>query len=262
MLARDDLSIEQRYRLLDVLQHRLDEAPRGAVGITMLWTDAIRGEPAGVQVRELIPGLPAERSLVVGDLIFNVDGRKLHFRDDLLVLVQSKHPGDPVTLKIRRTRRDERGDIVTDDEGVTVKDTIDLALNLGSTHQLVDPLTGRRTDRGTVWQTRHREVQAARQRYGPRPRPVEVSDDDDDLFVPPPVSSADAVENHEIIRNVRLQLELIDADRAVLTRERRAVWRVQLLELRARARRRGIPEKEREFLQRLVRRFEELTQGP
>ena len=99
LLAKNELTVEQRYRLLGVLRDYLLTMPRGAVGIrmeNMLPGMAVAG--AGVRVAELLPGLPAERVLEVGDRIMSIDGQPLTVTSDLQRHVQSKRPGQKITI--------------------------------------------------------------------------------------------------------------------------------------------------------------------
>lgn len=113
-LGREGLSLEQVMRLLRVMEIRLLHAPRGALGIQMPMNrierpgDMIRIEPRGVGVSAVIPGLPAEKILQVGDVITHINGIPLEDREDLARIVQQHWPGDVLALRVNRTLPDQQ----------------------------------------------------------------------------------------------------------------------------------------------------------
>lgn len=58
--------------------------------------------PRGVVVTQIIPGMPAEKSLKVGDKIRSVDGEKVTDADQLVKLLQGKIPQGKVRLTVER----------------------------------------------------------------------------------------------------------------------------------------------------------------
>jgi serine protease Do len=61
----------------------------------------------GVSVAEVLPGSPAAKAgLRVGDKVVEIDGVPLGNREDLLVELARKRPGDRVEVVVRRGRRD------------------------------------------------------------------------------------------------------------------------------------------------------------
>ncbi|MCS7179377.1 MAG: PDZ domain-containing protein [Anaerolineae bacterium] len=59
--------------------------------------------PRGAEIVEVVPGSPAEEAgLQVGDLIREVDGRRVGPGRPLVELLASYRPGDRVTLKVER----------------------------------------------------------------------------------------------------------------------------------------------------------------
>lgn len=149
-LEAGGLSLEQVNRLLRVMEIRLLYAPRGAIGIQMLLQQGIN--PGGVEVTAVIPGLPAEELIKVGDVITHIDGEQLNDRDDLARIVQSHWPGDPLQLRVLRTKR-----AIPDADGnrpaEPVVELLEIEIELGSTEQLrtngrsnvLDPGRGQRS---------------------------------------------------------------------------------------------------------------------
>ena len=59
--------------------------------------------PGPPVVSRVVPGSPAEAAgLAVGDVIVAVDQQALLARDELFTVMQDKHPGDTLTLMLRR----------------------------------------------------------------------------------------------------------------------------------------------------------------
>ena len=98
VLEREPLTAEQRHRLLKALQWRIQDRPRGAVGIRM--------SPGrdGVLVTELISDLPAEKVLRVGDQILEINGTVVRENQDLVQVVQRLMPGTEIQMRVLRPR--------------------------------------------------------------------------------------------------------------------------------------------------------------
>jgi hypothetical protein len=96
ILERKDLDVEQRHRLLRVLRWRVLYKPRGAVGILM------KPGTLGVEINEVIPGLPAEKVLKAGDQIVKINGEEVRVNNDLVAVVQSMLPGTMIEMTINR----------------------------------------------------------------------------------------------------------------------------------------------------------------
>lgn len=97
VLDREDLKPEQRHRLLRVLKLRIHQQPRGAVGIRM---SPGRG---GVLINELVPGLPAEKVLRVGDTIVMINDIVVRENSELVGVVQRLVPGTLIRMTVLRT---------------------------------------------------------------------------------------------------------------------------------------------------------------
>ncbi len=171
LLADPGLSAEQRYRLMTLLFERLLDAPRGAVGVRVN-TSRLRTE--GIVVQDLLPGLPAEQVLLVGDRLTRLNGDLLENWTEFVVAVQQRPPGERVQLTIVRSVRDADGDPVLDDHGQPKRETEQVELVLGSTDRLIDPMTGLPQRGGAVMQARQKEADGATKRFGPRPHRIQI----------------------------------------------------------------------------------------
>lgn len=132
-LARDDLSTEQRHRLLDALCRRIVERPRGAIGITM---DSMRRDGRGVRVVDLVRGMPAAEVLRVGDVIEHINDEPIRNSEELATVVQEMKPGTSVRLRVQRPVRDAQGRPRRDGAGETITEPVELTIQLGSMEQL------------------------------------------------------------------------------------------------------------------------------
>jgi len=259
-LEAPTLTGEQRYRLLDVLRWQLRARPRGALGIKMLWRQTRQSEPGAVEIVQLLPGLPAEHVLRQGDKITHVDGNELFFQDDLIVIVQSKKPGEKVRLNLLRQRRDSDGNLVTVDGRVAV-DPVAAVLDLGSAEKLRDPETGIPTPAGAVDEERVKEALIASWRYAPRPQEVEViTGRDADLLAREARQGTRhaEIESHPEVQALRMERALIDRSQLRLTNERKRRWQMRLEQVQRLANDQELTAEERELLQRVARRMEEL----
>ena len=91
----------------DIVEH--GKVKRGYIGIRLSNVDAGTAEsfgldrPKGVLINEVLANTPAAASdLRSGDIILEVDGRAVNRPNQLQSLVARKHPGDVVTLNVRR----------------------------------------------------------------------------------------------------------------------------------------------------------------
>jgi len=165
LLLRRDLSHEARHALVAVLGDRIVNAPRGALGIRM---EGPLMRETGVRVTGLVPGMPAERVLQVGDLVREVDGQQLLDRSDLIRAVQSMPPGLEIQLLVRRTKRDAEGKVLVGDDGLERTEELKLKLRLGTTEDLDqkgDPQGGGVVNAMTL--QRQAQVEEARRRFLP-----------------------------------------------------------------------------------------------
>jgi putative serine protease PepD len=76
----------------------------------------------GAQVAEVVPNSPAEKAGIrVGDVITEVDGKRVTVPDDVAGAISSKQPGDKVSVEVQG-----RGGSVTGGEGSSRSVTVDL----------------------------------------------------------------------------------------------------------------------------------------
>jgi hypothetical protein len=261
ILAREPLSTEQRFRLLGVVREKLVGTPRGALGISMNMRVADDRDPGGIEIVDLIEGLPAEKVLRLNDRITHIDGHRLTSRNDLVILVQSKKPGEHVALKVSRPRRDDRGRLARDERGLVVFDAIDVDLELGSLDALRDPETGVLSTSVLLGDMRMNEAADATQRYAPRPRRVRIRDDKSGAFTGRSARwefTAEAVESHRVIQSVQRDLQRIASGRMQRTAELEAGWQQQLKGLYDLAEDDDLSEQEVDFVRRVIARLKEL----
>ena len=173
VLARRELSLEQRHRLLTIVCQRLLETPRGAVGIAFSPPPG-PGHPFEIVVRDLLPDLPARHVLMIGDRITHVDGRPLQDGHHFIISVQSKKPGEPIRLTLNRAKRDENQERVRDEQGQLVYETLEVELQLGSTEKLRDADGNPPREEGPVVSSRKAEALQATLRFAPRPRLIQI----------------------------------------------------------------------------------------
>ncbi len=174
VLARDSLSAEQQHRLVAIVCDRLINRPRGAVGISMHFDQADATQPGEVVVLDLLPNLPAERVLQIGDRITHVDGEPLRRRDDLVRRVQLRPPGERLRLSVKRPLLDGDGFPVLDESLRPRYEKLEVDVVLGS----ADMLRNRdgRLEKSSVLEDLRRDALAVAKEYGQQPRQVVIRD--------------------------------------------------------------------------------------
>ncbi|MBG80936.1 MAG: hypothetical protein CMJ39_09540 [Phycisphaerae bacterium] len=142
-LTRSGLSQEQRLRILRAIEIRLLRLPRGALGIRMR-TELARfrdqeGLPVtGIEIIELLPGMPAEEQLRVGDIIVSIAGEPIDEPTDVSALIKQHWPGEFLELVVAR-------DEPADEAGAPRKSSrLEFKIKLASTSQLENQQQGRR----------------------------------------------------------------------------------------------------------------------
>ena len=227
----------------------LDE--RGAVGIRMVQDANIRAAQKGVRptlpvvIAELLPGLPAERVLEVGDEITHLDGRPLNSPQQLIMDVQTRAPGDVVHLTIQRAVYDENGREQRDENRNVMTQAIDIDLELGNADLLIDERTGLPQRGGPVDVRRAQEATDVVRRLGPAPRQLSIRgtteldmlDEPDDLEV--------LAERHVAVRTILAERRAVNDGRINLSPQLVDRWRVQLDDLRATLRQPDLSDIER-----------------
>jgi hypothetical protein len=262
ILARHELTTEQRSRLLKVVQRRLIHAPRGAVGISMRPHVDIRTGATHVEVVDLVEGLPAERVLQLGDRITHLDGQPLESTDQLTVTVQSKRPGEQVTLSILRPRRDDRGRPLNVGGNQTF-DELQIDLTLGSA-ELLDRASTAGTVNNAVEHMRRRKAQALIERFAPNHAAVIIDSDLISRHMPSDTerarqrSLARRVELHPIITNIQQQLRILEESGADPPAAIRAKWRETEFILQEQINFAELSDEHRAVLEAVLERFREL----
>ena len=178
LLDRDTLSREARERLLDAACRRVMDRPRGALGIRMGTSAPPR---TGVVVQSTVPGLPADRVLLPGDLVQRVDGVEVGSVNDLANALQRRAPGVEVRLQVLRNERDAAGKPMQGADGRPVERQIELQLPLGNAADLErvdrpDMRAGLSQVSGVVLQQRRLQVSILQQRFVGAPRPATMSE--------------------------------------------------------------------------------------
>lgn len=169
-LRQLDLDAEQRARVLTVLSRRILEAPSGAVGIRM---STGLGEQGGVRIEAVIEGMPAAGLLKAGDLIVAIDDQSVRRSSDLTSIVQSKLPGETITVDLKRNRFDQNGDFMLDENGQVRREDLQVFFALGSISQLASD-GGNVVRSSSVRSARARWVQTMLDRFAPDPLRVQL----------------------------------------------------------------------------------------
>lgn len=167
-LARGGLTPEQRHRILSVIQDRLLNTPRGAVGIKV----DQRWLPDEIVIQQLLPNLPAREVLEVGDRVTHLDGEPLESWNAFVKSVQSRLPGSRIAITIKRPR-ENRVAVEKPPPGPEYE-VIELEFDLGSADLLRDPVTGRPQRGGPVYDERKREAELAMDRWGADPKEIDL----------------------------------------------------------------------------------------
>ena len=164
VLARKDLTPEQRHRLLVCLRDDLLNAPRGAIGISV----DPRRWPDEIVILQLVERLPAIEVLEPGDQITHLDGRPAGTWETFLRSIQARRPGDKVLLTVERLVEPED----TNGQDPAVR-RLDFEIVLGSTELLRHPATGQVLRIQRMELARANDAAQAAVRFGPRPRLIE-----------------------------------------------------------------------------------------
>jgi hypothetical protein len=263
ILSRHPLSVEQRSRLVVVATERLADRPRGAIGISM----GERHMPGQdgfvhVEVSSLIPGLPAEHLLKTQDLITHFNGQRLRSREQLTMSVQSRRPGDTITLTVLRPRRDAQPGQVFN--GRVPHEELEVEITLGSVDKLSNPAVPGMRPTTTIEQTRRLEARAIARRFAPKPQVVSI---DDDFFaaafsdeVHPHVRPyiERQIEGHPIIEELREQLRLLELAGLGVPEILRDEWREREALLRRHIGRDDVAPQQRAILEGVLKRFMDL----
>ncbi|MDZ4755805.1 MAG: PDZ domain-containing protein [Phycisphaerae bacterium] len=253
-LARGGLSTEQANRLLGVTYHRIVNAPRGALGIQM----SNAHQAAGVRITRVIAGFPAEKRIMVDDLIVAIDGQAVGSVDDVRMLVQGLAPGTIVRVELVRAERDARGKQKVDDRDNPLTRRIQVLIPLGSKRELdaaeplpmafpPDPLDVGRQKFG-------REVLL---RFAP---PMLNATLPDDAKRAATYAALDA-ESYDLIVDFKREMAESLVQQRPIAPQALGHYRGKLRELRAMAQDGSYSAAEREWFDRVAKRLEELLPG-
>lgn len=250
------MSPEQRYRLLQVYGDKLINRPRGALGISMDPRPGRIGE--GVTIIALVPGMPAEKVLSVGDRIRRIAGAPIHSMDDLRWAVQTKRPGDLVLLTIDRPKVDENGLRVFDANNELVYETMQVEFELGSLDEL-NEINGGRVDTTTILQQRQQQVAEAIEMFGPPVREIVVRNKEAMIqaMVDGPGQGTD-VDDHPIIRAMLQDVERIVRGNRPITPTDIDRWNAFQRQLSLEYRQAGLSREEKAYLFKVIKRFLDL----
>ena len=163
LLIDPELNLEQRARLLRCLVTTIIQMPRGAVGIRM----STNLQRDGVLISAVIPGLPAEAFLEVGDLIVEIEETPISTSEDLISVVQSRKPGDRLRFTVRRPKRGALGIDELDADGRPVSELLEFVIPLGSVSQLDE--TGNVASSARLDEVRRRKIMVVQEAFGTRP---------------------------------------------------------------------------------------------
>ena len=177
VLDRGGLAPEVHERLLEVACRRTLERPRGALGVRMGSSPPNR---PGIIVQATIPGLPADRVLLPGDLIRRIDGQPMTRSSDMVGVLQMHPPGHEVLLEVVRNQRDAANRVLVGPEGQPLERVMEFRVALGDADLLdkADPVApGMLRNPNPVMQQRHMRMRWIQERCAmPVPVPVQPSD--------------------------------------------------------------------------------------
>lgn len=128
VLSGNDLSLEQRHRLVDWLRNDLNTTPHAAIGISVRSTRKV------IIIDHFVENLPAAEVLERGDQIIRLDGVSINNFDQFRQSISSRKPGDKVTITIKRSFESEEKD---DSREPEVRE-LDFDIILGSDEYLLN----------------------------------------------------------------------------------------------------------------------------
>ena len=257
--------LEQRARLLRVLRELMIEAPRGALGIRMNLNTLQDAEHRGIEIIDLIDGMPAADVLVARDRITHIEETPLTSAEDLIVLVQSRRPGDTVRLKLLRPRRTAEGADERGPDGRVMFEVLTAEVTLGSSTGLLDPAAPRGSvPMSPVVSRRTMEWNELVATYALQPTVLVPSPDiprsalSQLLVAAGPLNPDFRVDDHEIVRTLRSQLSQVIDGRLALTNELVEQWLRTHRDLLRAAEQPDLAPHERDIFTRLADRYDEM----
>jgi len=250
------LNAEQRYRMLEIIRHRLIHAPRGAVGIQMQPRAGAGAQPPGLEVMAVLDGLPAKGVLQPGDRITHIDGRAVLHQLDLITYVQNKRPGEQVELAVQRPLP-APGAAALPLPAQRASESLRINLALGSAEKLNEFNDGAPSN--PVLSARRTQAMMLSTSFAPQPRTIDVPRLGPE---PPPGGSArrrsGTIDEHPVIQSLLNHREMLEADPDLDTPQLRAMWQMTLEWMLDEAENPLLSEFEREQLLALAERYAEL----
>ncbi|MCA9295158.1 MAG: PDZ domain-containing protein, partial [Phycisphaerales bacterium] len=206
---------------------------------------------------DIVPGLPAEEVLRIGDRITHLDGIRLTSNEDLIRYVQYRQPGDEIQVTIRRPQLVNR-----EIDDVAQQDTLEftvmtVTLKLGSAELL--SRTGVAGE-SPVLVERRMQAQSIKRMHAMKARTVSFDSPLAEEFVFEPqraLESAEIDRAPEVALLLR-QLEMVNSGQMELTPVLQRTWIDNLNRLRQMSMDPSLSEFQQLYLERIVERYEEL----
>lgn len=165
LLSGNDLSLEQRHRLVNYLRHDLQTTPHAAIGVRI---NLLRRANEAIIIEALIENLPAIEVLEPGDQIISLDGLLMNNFNQFLQSISSRKPGDRVTITVNRSFKHDNND---GEQESDVRE-LDFEIILGSDDYLINP-DGIKQVNIYVQRALSKDLITVAQRYGPKVLQIE-----------------------------------------------------------------------------------------
>lgn len=259
MFLKDyDLSAEQRNRVLKVINDKLINRPRGALGISM--SNSMNPRSNAVEITALVSGMPAEKVLRVGDRIRRIDNTIIRQGEDLRWVVQTRMPGDKILITLDRPKSDKNGLRLFNELNQVVYDFVQVELELGSVAVLSRTSSGN-INSNLVRKERERQVQDAAERFAPTPKLITVRNPEDlyqALLGPDP--DFPEADRHRVIQLMLSELERIIMGNEPLTTADEERWNRYQKQLALEIVHPDNTPEDKEYLNNVLKRFLKLRQ--
>ena len=127
-------------------------------------------------VARLLPDLPAQDVLLIGDRITHLHGKPLPNWRAFVKEVQTRAPGAKITVTVERlisARRPARRRIGAEEPKFA---TMDIEIELGSAEMLRDPISGRIQRTGDVFLALKKEAGEVGVTFAPQPKQIRIAE--------------------------------------------------------------------------------------
>lgn len=235
VLSREDLTAEQRQRLVGVVSEQVERIPRGALGIRM---DTAREVGQGVVVSGFVEGMPAAHVLEPGDRIVAIDDAPTPTTTQLIGAVQRRLPGEVVRLRVHRAG---------------APDPMELDVVLGSVEQLEQDANDPLARQNPVLAERTAFIAELERRFGP-PTITLLAGTSAKVDAPP----VDPVEGHPEVTRLRRYLAMVESGALLDASALRPLWQRRIQRLRQELLDSRRPAGDREALRAVIARCEDL----